>query len=201
MNLQKKALLLSFFTVGYNVFEGIIAIGTGILAGSTALVGFGVDSFVESLSGSVMIWRFWKHGKMTKEEEEKIEKRAVTFVAYSLFVLSAYIAYEAIKKLYLQEAPDKSLIGILIAIASLIIMPILTYLKYKTGKAIKSRSLVADSKQTLGCVMLSVALLIGLGLNYLFGFWQADPLTALVISGFLVREGFKAYKEKELCEC
>lgn len=201
VSLHKKALYLSYFTVGYNVIEGVVAIGTGVLAGSTALVGFGVDSFVESLSGSVMIWRFRKHDNMTKEEEERIEKRAIIFVAYSLFILSAYVAYEAIKKLYLQEASDKSLIGIIIAITSLIIMPTLTYLKYQTGKAIKSRSLVADSKQTLGCVMLSVALFIGLVLNYLFGFWQADPLAALIIAGFLAREGYKTYKEKELCEC
>ena len=201
MDNKKRALQLSYFTVGYNVLEGIVSILSGLAAGSSALIGFGTDSFVESLSGSVMIWRFRKHGGMTHEEEERIERKAIQFVAYSLFVLGAYVFYESAKKLYLQDPPEKSLIGIIIAIVSIIVMPALFYLKYQTGKSMKSRSLVADSKQTLACVMLSFALLIGLGVNYLFGFWQADPIVGIIIAGFLIREGYKAHKEKELCEC
>ena len=199
-SLHKKALLLSYFTVLYNVVEGTISIISGIFTGSSALIGFGTDSFVESLSGSVMIWRFGKSGR-TKEEEEKLEQKAVTLVGYTLFLLGAYVLYESGKSLYFQEVPEKSILGIGIAIASLIVMPALTFLKYKTGKALKSRSLVADSKQTLACVMLSVALLFGLGLNYFFGFWQADPVAGIVIAGFLLKEGYHTLKEKELCEC
>ncbi len=201
MNTKKRALMLSYFTVGYNIIEGVVSIVTGLATGSSALIGFGTDSFVESLSGGVMIWRFRKHGEMSHEEEERIEKRAIQLVSYAFFVLGAYVLYESAKTLYLQEPPEKSVIGIIIAVASIIVMPALFYLKYKAGKSIKSRSLVADSKQTLACVMLSFALLIGLGVNYLFGFWQADPLAGLVIGGFLIREGYKTYKEKELCEC
>lgn len=199
--LHKKALLLSYFTVGYNILEGIASIVAGLLAGSIALVGFGLDSFVESISGSVMIWRFRKHGKISEEEEEKVEKKAVRFVAYSFFILGAYVLYESLKKLYFHKIPDPSLLGMLIAIASIIVMPVLFYMKYQTGKSIKSRSLVADSKQTLACVFLSVALLIGLGLNYLYGLWQADPIVGLVIVFYLIREGRDTLKEEKLCNC
>ena len=199
--LHKKALSLSYFTVGYNIIEGIVSILAGVLAGSIALIGFGLDSFVESLSGSVMIWRFRKHEQMSEEEEERIEAKAVRLIAYTFFILGAYVLYESIKKLYLQEMPDPSLFGIIIAIVSIIVMPVLFYMKYRTGKTINSRSLVADSKQTLVCCILSVALLIGLGLNYLYGFWQADPIVGLVTVVFLVREGYHALKEERLCTC
>jgi len=198
---HKKALLLSYFTVGYNILEGIVSIFAGLLAGSIALVGFGLDSFIESLSGSVMIWRFRKHGKISEEEEERVEKKAVRFVAYTFFILGAYVLYESLKKLYFREVPEPSLLGIIIAIVSIIVMPVLFYVKYQTGKAINSRSLIADSKETLACVFLSVSLLIGLGLNYLYGFWQADPIVGLVIVFFLIREGYTTLKEEELCSC
>lgn len=198
-HLKKRALLLSYFTVGYNVIEGLASIAAGVIAGSSALIGFGTDSFVESLSGSIMIWRFRKHSNMTHEEEERIEKKAVKFVAYAFFILGVYVIFESAKTLYLQEQPEKSLIGIIIAIASIIIMPVLFYLKYRTGKSIKSKSLVADSKQTFACVMLSFALLLGLGLNYFFGIWWADPLAGFVIAGFLIKEGYHAFREEEVC--
>ena len=199
--LHRKALSLSYFTVGYNIIEGIVSILAGLLAGSIALIGFGLDSFVESLSGSVMIWRFRKHEQVSEEEEERIEAKAVRLIAYTFFILGAYVLYESVKKLYLQEMPDPSLFGIIIAIVSIIVMPVLFYMKYRTGKTINSRSLVADSKQTLVCCILSVALLIGLGLNYLYGFWQADPIVGLVTVVFLVREGYHALKEERLCTC
>lgn len=197
--LHRRALLLSYFTVGYNILEGIISIFAGLLAGSIALVGFGLDSFVESLSGSVMIWRLRKQGELSEDEEERAEKKAVRFIAYTFFILGAYVLYESIKKLYSREIPEPSLLGIIIAILSLIIMPVLFLMKYRTGKSIESRSLVADSKQTLACVFLSVSLLIGLGLNYLYGVWQADPLVGLIIVTFLIREGYAALKEEKLC--
>ena len=199
--LHKKALLLSYFTVGYNILEGVASIAAGLLAGSIALVGFGLDSFVESISGSVMIWRFRKHGKISEEEEEKVEKKAVKLVAYSFFILGAYVLYESLKKLYFHEIPDPSLLGIIIAIASIIVMPVLFYMKYQTGKSMNSKSLVADSKETLACVFLSVALLIGLGLNSLYGSWQADPIVGLVIVFYLIREGYNTLKEEKLCNC
>jgi cation diffusion facilitator family transporter len=195
--LHKRALWLSYFTVGYNILEGILSIFAGSVAGSIALIGFGLDSFVESLSGSVMIWRFRKSGKISEEEEERVERRATRLIAYSFFVLGAYVFYESVKKLYLKEIPNPSLLGIIVAIASIIVMPVLFYLKYQTGKAIGSRGLIADSKETLACLFLSVALLIGLILNYLYGLWQADPIVGLVIVIFLTREGFSTLNEEE----
>lgn len=199
--LVKRALSLSYFTVGYNILEGLISIFAGLSAGSIALVGFGLDSFVESLSGGVMIWRFSKHGTLCKEEEEKVEDKAIRMIGYTFFVLGGYVLYESTRKLYLQEIPDTSLLGIIIAIVSVIVMPVLFYAKYRTGKKINSKSLMTDSKQTLACVFLSVTLLIGLGLNYLYGFWQADPVVGLVTVGFLMREGYTALKKEELCSC
>ncbi len=198
MELNKKALLLSYFTVIYNILEGIISIAAGLMAGgSIALIGFGLDSFVESLSGCVMIWRFRKHGKISEEEEERIERKAERIIGITFFVLGAYVLFESARKLYSRSPADPSLLGIIIAVVSIIVMPALFYLKYRTGKAIGSRSLVADSKETLACVFLSVALLIGLTLNYLYGFWQAGPIVGLIIVFFLVKEGYETLTEEE----
>jgi cation diffusion facilitator family transporter len=195
--LVKKGLLLEYFTVGYNILEALASIIFGYIAGSIALVGFGLDSIVESLSGFVLIWRLGQHKKLSKEEEEKIEKQAVRFVAITFFVLGVYVLYESVKKLYFHEMPDVSLPGIIISIVSLIVMPILAYKKFKVGKAIESRALIADSKETMVCVFLSFALFIGLGANYFFGFWQADPITGLIIVAFLFKEGYELLEEDD----
>ena len=194
--LVKRGLYLEYINVTYNIFEAIAAIIFGGLSNSIALIGFGLDSIVESLSGLVLIWRLRQHGKISPELEEKIERRATRFVAITFFILGAYIAYESIGKLISSEIPDPSLPGIVIAIVSLIAMPFMAWMKYKTGKQINSRALVADSKETLACAFLSVALLIGLGLNYLFGFWQADPIVGILIVFFLFREGWELWNEE-----
>jgi len=193
-SLHKKALYLSIFTVAYNFLEGIVSIAAGAAAGSIALIGFGLDSFVESLSGGVMIWRFGGRGELSKEEEERREARALKLVGYTFFVLGAYVAYECLKKLILREPSEPSIIGIIIAVVSLIVMPVVFYMKYKLGKSVGSRGLVADSKQTLACCYLSLSLLAGLGLNYLYDIWWADPAAGLVIVAFLFKEGLEAVR-------
>jgi len=195
--LHSRALKLSYFTVTYNIIECIVSIISGFIAGSTALLGFGSDSLVESLSGLIMIWRFRKHGIVSKDEEDEVDKKATFFVGITFFLFGLYILYESIRKLILGEKPEPSLVGIIIAIASIIVMPILFYLKFKTGKSIGSKSLLADSKQTLVCLFMSISLLIGLCLNYLFGFWQADPIVGLIIVAFLFREGYEIIFEHE----
>jgi cation diffusion facilitator family transporter len=200
-NLHTKALGLSYFTVGYNIIEGLASVFFGAIAGSFALIGFGLDSFIESLSGGVMIWRFRLHGKVSHEEEEKIEARAIKLVAFAFYILGAYVLIESLRNLYLRERPEHSLAGIIIAMVSLIVMPLLFFAKRRTGKAIKSQSLLADSKQTLACMMLSTVLLVGLGLNYLWRLWWADPLASALIAILLLREGYKTYRERELCDC
>lgn len=189
--LYKRALRLEYLTVGYNVVEGIVSIAAGWLAGSIALTGFGLDSGVESLSGVVLIWRLKKHGRVPEDEEENAEAAAVRFVGYSFLLLGLYVLYESAKKLLLLEHPEPTLLGIVIAALSMITMPVLSYLKLKTARELGSRSLEADSKETLVCALLSVALLLGLGLNYTVGLWWADPAAALVIVAFLFKEGLE----------
>ena len=199
--LHKKALFLSYFTIGYNVLEGVLSIGAGLWSGSIALVGFGLDSFVESLSGGVMVWRFQNHTTLSEEAEERIEQKAIRLIAYTFFILAVYVFYESFRTLYLGAAPDPNLMGIIIAVVSLVVMPLLFYTKYRTGRSLGSRSLVADSKQTLACCFMSLSLLVGLGLNYLYGIWQADPLVGFIIAAYLVREGYGAWREGKLCAC
>ena len=193
--LVKRGLLLEYFTVGYNVIEAMLSILFGSMAKSIALVGFGLDSIIESLSGLVLIWRLRQHGKITAEEEERIERKALRFVALTFFILGIYILFQSLKKLILSEQPDPSLPGIIIALASLLIMPVLSLLKYRTGSRMKSAALMADAKETLACSFLSVALLLGLGMNYLWGWWFADAIAGLVIVVFLFREGWENWGE------
>jgi divalent metal cation (Fe/Co/Zn/Cd) transporter len=194
--LTKRALKLSYFTIIYNIAEGILAIFAGLISGSISLIGFGLDSAVESFSAVIMVWRFKKSGKIEESEEEEIEKRALKYVGYTFLILGTYVLYESLKDIYTAEIPEPSLIGIIIAIASIIIMPFLFYLKYRTGKELNSRSLIADSKQTLACAYLSAALLFGLLLNYIYGIWQADSLIGILIAIYLFKEGYEILSEK-----
>lgn len=189
--LNRKALSLSYFTVIYNLIEGIISIFFGFISGSIALIGFGIDSFIESFSSGVMIWRFSHTSNNSPEESEKKEFIAKRLVGISFFIFGTYVLYESIRKLYYSDIPEPSLVGIIIAIISLIVMPILYYYKNDIGKKIGSKSLVADSKQTLACAYLSVALLIGLSLNYFFSIWWADPVVGLLIFLYLFKEGYE----------
>ena len=196
----RTALHLEYFTVIYNIFEAAASIVFGTAAGSIALVGFGLDSIVESLSGMILIWRLKRHDHVSPEEEERIERLAERLVALSFFLLGAYVLYESVSKLITREIPEPSLIGIVIAVLSIIIMPILAWRKRVVGTAIGSRALLADAKETITCGYLSVALLIGLLANYLFGFWQADPLVGFVIVIFLFREGYEGWTGSCGCE-
>ena len=199
----RTALHLEYFTIAYTVAEAVLSILFGSIAGSIALVGFGLDSIAESLSGLVLIWRLRRHGTCSREEEERSERVAQRFVAVTFFVLGAYVLRESAGKLLTGEIARPSPAGILIALASLIVMPVLAGKKQAVGTAIGSRALIADSQETLTCAFLSVALLIGLGANYVAGFWQADPLVGLLIVLFLFREGYEWWGEAggEYCNC
>jgi len=195
VTLYKKGLLLEYFTVAYNAVEAVGAIVFGKMANSIALIGFGLDSIMESLSGIVLIWRLHKHGKISEEEEEKVERKAMKFVAATFFILGAYVLYQSLKKLVTREIPDPSLPGIILAVVSIIVMPFLGFQKMKTGQQIKSQALIADAKETFACALLSIALLLGLSLNYALGLWQADALAGLIIVIFLFREGSESWEE------
>ena len=194
-NLYRKGLALEYFTVVYNLAEAAVSLLFGKIANSIALIGFGLDSIMESLSGMVLIWRLQKHGKITEEEEERIERKAMKFVAVTFFILGFYVLYQSLRKLIVKDIPEPSLPGIIIAVISIIVMPLLSYQKMKTGRQIQSQALVADAKETFACALLSIALLLGLGLNYAFGFWQADAAAGLLIVIFLFREGLESWEE------
>lgn len=200
--LRTRALRLSYFTVAYNLLEGLVSVVAGLVAGSVALVGFGLDSFVESLSGGVMIWRFGgAPGEAASCDTEDRERRAIRLVGYTFWVLGAYVLWESAERLVRGERPETTALGIGIVVLSLIVMPALYVAKRRTAERIGSRSLAADSRQTLACVGMSAAVLVGLALNGLFGFWQADPLIGMGIALLLFREGREAIREEKLCCC
>ena len=194
--LLRRGLRLEYLTVGWNVAEGVIAVGVGILAGSIALIGFGVDSFVETISGGVLIWRLSAEARGTLDEEavERIEHRAERLVGVAFLVLAAYVAFEAVRSLVGQKEPQASPVGIALTAVSIAVMLWLARQKRRTAQALGSRALVADAQQTYACWYLSIVTLSGLALNALLGWWWADPVAALGIAVLLVREGLEALR-------
>jgi divalent metal cation (Fe/Co/Zn/Cd) transporter len=194
--LLRRGLRLEYLTVGWNVAEGLIAIGAGAAAGSIALIGFGVDSFVETISGLVLIWRLSTeaHGRLDEQAVERVERRAERLVGVAFLLLSAYVAFQALRSLVGQEAPDASPVGIAITGLSIGVMVWLARAKRAVGEAVGSRALIADARQTTACWYLSVVTLTGLALNAAFGWWWADPVAALGIAVLLAREGVEALR-------
>lgn len=195
--LVKRAILLEYFTIGWNLLEGTIAVGAGIIAGSPSLVGFGFDSFIESTSGAALLWRLQIDDEETRERREQI---ALRLVGVSFLLLAAYIAYDSITTLIWRESPERSYLGIALLVISLVVMPILARSKRRVATQIKSRALEADSKQTDLCVYLSAISLGGLALNALFGWWWADPVAALVMIPIIVNEGIEGLRGETCCD-
>lgn len=187
----QNAIQLEYFTIFYNLLEAVASLILGGMANSIALIGFGVDSFIEGSSGIVVLVRFRSEAR-GNEEHAVAERRALRFVGWSLLLLVFYVVFESVRKLWFQEQPDASPLGILLAVLSIIVMPILARKKNRTGQALESRALISDSKQTLACSLLSVALLIGLSLNALWGWWWADPIAALAMVPWIASEGKEA---------
>ena len=185
---------LEYLTLGWNVVEGVVSVGAGVFAGSTALVGFGMDSFIESVSGAILLWRLQDH-----EHHARREELALRLVAVSFFLLAAYVAFEAARSLLLREPPEASWPGIVIAALSLIVMPWLARQKRNVASELGSRALAADSRQTDLCAYLSAVLLGGLLLNALLGWWWADPVAALVMAPIIANEGREAWRG-EACD-
>jgi len=171
-----------------------VSVGAGVFAGSTALVGFGMDSFIESVSGAILLWRLQDH-----EHHARREELALRLVAVSFFLLAAYVAFEAARSLLLREPPEASWPGIVIAALSLIVMPWLARQKRNVASELGSRALAADSRQTDLCAYLSAVLLGGLLLNALLGWWWADPVAALVMAPIIANEGREAWRG-EACD-
>lgn len=182
---------LEYVTIGWNSLEAIVAVGAGILAGSIALIGFGFDSVIESLSGAVLLWRLFAG--------EHAEQFALKLVGASFLILALYVALDAGKSLLLGEPPEASYVGIGLAILSLIVMPVLARAKRRTAAILNSRALAADSRQTDICAYLSAILLAGLGLNALFGWWWADPVAGLIMIPIIAKEGIEALRGETCC--
>lgn len=194
------ALRLEYLTVGWNTVEAVVALAAGVAAGSQALIGFGGDSVIESLSGAVLIWRLAAERRPGgAERAETVERRARRGVAISLWVLAAYVVAQAAYGLVSQAEPEASPVGLGLAIASLAAMWLLARAKRARARELHSHALEADAVQTELCWRLSAVLLVGLGLNAWLGWWWADSAAALALSGLIAYEGWEAWEDKDCC--
>lgn len=192
-------MLLEYLTVAWNIVEGVVAVASGAVSGSIALVGFGIDSFIETTSGGVLLWRL--RAERLGHDAERVERKALKLVGVSFILLAAYVAFESGKSLIEREAPERSAVGIAIAVFSLIVMPWLAHQKRKTAGRLQSAALAADSRQTSLCAYLSVILLAGLLLNALLGWWWADPVAGLCMVPIIVHEGREALRGETCPDC
>jgi divalent metal cation (Fe/Co/Zn/Cd) transporter len=191
--LRRRIRLLVAATISYNVIEAVVALAEGTRVSSSALIGFGLDSVVEISSAAAVAWQF------SAKDPETREKAALRFIAFSFFALAAYVAVDAVLSLFGVGEARPSVIGIALAAASLVIMPVLSVAQRRAGRELGSLSAVADSKQTLLCTYLSAILLAGLVLNSLWGWSWADPVAALGIAAIAVREGLNAWRGDPCC--
>ncbi|MGQ0843014.1 MAG: cation diffusion facilitator family transporter [Sporichthyaceae bacterium] len=192
--LNRRVRLLAWFTVVYNTAEGIVAVTAGVVAGSVALVGFGLDSGVEVLSALAVGWQF--NGRADARDRERTTLR---LIAVSFFALAAYVTVDALRGLLSDGDADPSAIGIVLACASLVVMPLLVRAKRRAGRELGSATVAADATQTELCTYLSAVLLAGLLLNTVLGWAWADPLVGLVIAAVAVREGLQAWRGDTCC--
>lgn len=194
--LIRRAKLLAWWGLLWHAVEAAVAIGAGVVASSTALIGFGADSLVEALAGVVVIWRFAAARSMSEEAE----RRAQQVIGASFYLIAGYVAVDAIHALVTAEHPDVSWIGIALSVITLATMPPLAIAKSRVAGALRSSAAASEGRQNMLCAYLSVALLVGLGGNALFGLWWLDPVTALLIAAVAVREGREAWRG-ESCSC
>ena len=193
--LYRRSLRLAYATAGYNTAEGVVAIAAGAVASSTALIGFGLDSFIEVSSALVVIWQF------RSRMPEARERFALRLIGLSFFLLAGYVVFGSARALLFGAEAETSMTGIILAAVSVVVMPLLVWAKRRTGRELGSATVVADSTQTLLCTYLSAILLVGLGLNALFGWSWADPLAALVIAGVAAKEGVQAWRGEHCADC
>ena len=191
--LRHRAMVLAWATIAWNAVEAVVAIGAGLEAGSLALVGFGLDSTIEVGSAAVILWQF-------AGTDEQRERQALRLIAVSFFALAAYITVQAVVDLTTTSEPDTSVVGVVLAALSLVVMPLLATAKRRTGHRLGSVTVAADSQQTWLCTYLSAVLLVGLLLNAAFGWWWADPAAGLAIAALALREGREAWAGDTCCD-
>jgi divalent metal cation (Fe/Co/Zn/Cd) transporter len=194
--LVRRARLLAWGGNAWHVVEFAIALGAGVAAGSIALVGFGFDSLIESFAGFIILWRF----AASRAQSENAERRAQQFIAASYFLLAAYVGLESVRTFLGSGHPEGSWVGIGLAAFTAPTMPLLARAKQRVGRRLNSSATVSEAAQNMICAYLSVALLLGLGANALFGWWWADPAAALVVAGVAVREGILSRRGGGCCD-
>jgi len=193
----RTALVLVLLTATYNLLEAGIALWSGLRARSVVLVGFGLDSVIECAAAAVVLWRLRLEWRGVDEEMlENAERRVHRFVGATFFALAAYVVAQATWVLSIGEPPAESLLGIVLAVASLIIMPLVAWGKLRAARAIGSAALRAEAMETLACSYLSLTLLLGLGANAIWGWWWADPVAALAMVPWLIREGREGFENR-----
>jgi divalent metal cation (Fe/Co/Zn/Cd) transporter len=196
-DLVRRGRKLEYFTIAYNSLEGLIAVFSGFFAGSIALIGFGFDSAIEVTSGGMLLWRLY--ADVNESLRERAERLSLRIVGICFLALALYIGYDSIALLVRQRAPERSIPGIVLALASLIVMPLLAHAKRKVARDMGSAAMKADATQTEFCTWLSAILLAGLVLNALFGWWWADPVAGLVMLPIIAREGVEGVRGDRCC--
>jgi divalent metal cation (Fe/Co/Zn/Cd) transporter len=189
---------LEYFTIGWNTLEGLVAVVAGALAGSISLLGFGIDSFIEVTSGTVLLWRMSVDADALKRERN--EMFSLRIVGVCFLALAIYVVSESVSDLVSRKAPEHSIPGIVLACVSLIVMPVLSRAKKKVATSLGSLAMHADAKQTDFCVYLSAILLIGLLLNTMLGWYWADPLAGLIMVPIIAKEGFDGIRARACCD-
>jgi divalent metal cation (Fe/Co/Zn/Cd) transporter len=189
---------LEYFTIAWNSVEGIVAVVAGVVAGSISLVGFGVDSFIEVTSGAVLLWRMSIDAD--EQQRERAEQMTLRIVGACFLVLAAYVGYEALNNLLEKRTSEHSIPGIILACASLVVMPLLSRAKRRVATQLKSASMHADAQQTEFCTYLSAILLGGLVLNAAFGLWWVDSIAGLVMVPIIAREGVDGLRGDTCCD-
>jgi divalent metal cation (Fe/Co/Zn/Cd) transporter len=195
LSLARRAKLLSWASLGYMAVEGLVAITAGIVAGSIALIGFGIDSAIEGFASVVIVWRFTGWRTLSEAAEDRAQK----LVAIQFFILAPYVGVEAVRSLINGNHPEESMVGIALAASSVVIMPVLGRAKQRIGSRMGSSATASEGKQNLLCAYLAGALLVGLLGNALFGAWWLDAVVALFIAYVAVQEGREAWRGDACC--
>jgi divalent metal cation (Fe/Co/Zn/Cd) transporter len=195
--LVRRSQRLNYATLAYNSLEGVLAIGAGVLAGSVALVGFGVDSLIEFAASATALWRL--RVDHDAQRRAHAEARALRMIGACFVALAVYVGVEAGRALWRRSAPDQSIPGIVLAVASLAVMPLLAGAKRRVALHLQSGALVAEARQTMLCTYLSAILLLGLVLNAVLGWWWADPVAALIMVPLIAWEGLEGLRGRSVC--
>jgi divalent metal cation (Fe/Co/Zn/Cd) transporter len=195
--LVRRGLWLNYFSIGYNIVEAVVALVAGIVSGSVALVGFGIDSAVEVSASGAAQWRLRSDSNLARRDH--VERITLRVVGAAFLILAVYVTIDSLVTLWEHEPPEKSVVGLAILVLSALIMPVLARAKKQVGRDMGSKALVAEATQTSLCAWLSVIALAGVGLNYMWGLWWADPIAALAMVPIIAKEGVEGLRGESTC--